>query len=63
MTEEIEIQGCASVPEEVSMDDFIDKFIAFIEENGWSFGGGYCTIIDGYYINEDGTKGEGVLDT
>ena len=45
------------------MDDFIDKFIAFIEENGWSFGGGYRTIIDGYYINEDGTKGEGVLDT
>ncbi len=64
MTKEIEIQGCVSVPEEVSMDDFfIDKFIAFIEENGWSFGGGYRTIIDGYYINEDGTKGEGVLDT
>ena len=63
MTKEIEIQGCVSVPEEVSMDDFIDKFITFIEENGWSFGGGYRTIIDGYYINEDGTKGEGVLDT
>ena len=62
-SKEIEIQGCVSVPEEVSMDDFIDNFIAFIEENGWSFGGGYRTIIDGYYINEDGTKGEGVLDT
>lgn len=49
MTKEIEIQGCVSVPEEVSMDDFIDNFIAFIEENGWSFGGGYRTIIDGYY--------------
>lgn len=63
MTKEIEIQGCVSVPEEVSMDDFIDNFIAFIEENRWSFGGCYRTIIDGYYINEDGTKGEGVLDT
>ena len=59
---EIEIQGCVTVPEEVSIDDFIDKFIAFIEENKWSFGGGYRTIIDGYYINDDGTKGEYVLD-
>ena len=63
MIKEIQIQGCVSVPEEVSMDDFIDKFIAFIEDNGWSFGGGYRTIIDGYYINAAGTKGEYVLDT
>lgn len=63
MIKEIEIQGCVTVPEEVSMDDFIDKFIAFIEENKWSFGGGYRTIIDGYYINDDGTKGEYVLVT
>ena len=63
MIKEIEIKGCVTVPEEVSMDDFIDKFIAFIEENEWSFGGGYRTIVDGYYINDDGTKGEYVLDT
>ena len=63
MIKEIKIQGCVTVPEEVSMDDFIDKFIAFIEENKWSFGGGYRTIVDGYYINDDGTKGEYVLDT
>ena len=63
MIKEIESQGCVTVPEEVSMDDFIDKFIAFIEENEWSFGGGYRTIVDGYYINDDGTKGEYVLDT
>lgn len=62
MIKEIEIQGCVTVPEEVSMDDFIDKFIAFIEENEWSFGGGYRTIVDGYYINGDGTKGEYILD-
>lgn len=63
MIKEIEIQGCVTVPKDVSMDDFIDKFIAFIEENGWSFGGGYRTIVDGYYINSDGTKGASVLDS
>lgn len=62
MIKEIEIQGCVTVPEEVSMDNFIDKFIAFIEENDWSFGGGYRTIADGHYINDDGEKGEYVLD-
>ncbi|MBS6226324.1 MAG: hypothetical protein KH749_16840 [Parabacteroides johnsonii] len=44
------------------MDEVIDKFIAFIEKNEWSFGGGYRTIIDGYYMNADGTKGKCVLD-
>ncbi len=63
MIKEIEIQGCVTVSEEVSEDDFFDKFIGFIEENGWSFGGGFRTIIDGYYINADGTKGKYVLDT
>ena len=62
MIKEIEIQGCVSVPEEVSMDEFIDKFIAFIEKNEWSFGGGYKTIIDGYYMNGDGTRGKSILD-
>ena len=56
------IQGCVTVPEEVSMDEFIDEFIAFIEKNEWSFGGGYKTIIDGYYMNGDGTRGKSILD-
>lgn len=34
MIKEIEIQGCVTVSEEVSEDDFFDKFIGFIEENG-----------------------------
>ena len=59
---EIEIQGCITIPKDVSMDEVIDKFIAFIEKNEWSFGGGYRTIIDGYYMNADGTKGKCVLD-
>ncbi len=62
MIKEIEIQGCVTVPEEVSMDEFIDEFIAFIEKNEWSFGGGYKTIIDGYYMNGDGTRGKSILD-
>ena len=48
--------------ENVTAIKLLDRFIAFIEENKWSFGGGYRTIIDGYYINDDGTKGEYVLD-
>ena len=62
MTKEIEIQGCITIPKDVSMDEVIDKFIAFIEKNEWRFGGGYRTIIDGYYMNADGTKGKCVLD-
>ena len=62
MTKEIEIEGCITIPKDVSMDEVIDKFIAFIEKNEWSFGGGYRTIIDGYYMNADGTKGKCVLD-
>lgn len=62
MIKEIEIQGCITVSEEVSADEVIDKFIAFVEKNEWSFGGGYRTIIDGYYMNKDGTRGKYVLD-
>lgn len=62
MIKEIEIQGCITIPEAISEDEFIDRFITFIEENGWSFGGGYRTIVDGYYINSDDTRGEYVFD-
>ena len=62
MIKEIEIQGCITVPEEVSAEEVIDKFLAFVEQNEWSFGGGYKTIIDGYYMNADGTRGKHVLD-
>ncbi|CAB1252936.1 Guanosine-3',5'-bis(Diphosphate) 3'-pyrophosphohydrolase [Clostridiaceae bacterium BL-3] len=39
-TKEIEIDGCVSVPENCSEDEFWDKFIDFIERNYWYFGGG-----------------------
>ena len=60
-TKEIEIEGCVEVPIELTMDEFMDKFIAFIEENGWYFGGGMNEIVDGFYINPDGSKGEAVF--
>ena len=55
---EIEICGWVEVPVDVSEDEFYDKFIEFIEKNGWYFGGGFKTIIDDYYINSDGTRGK-----
>ncbi|WMM26095.1 hypothetical protein RBU61_05305 [Tissierella sp. MB52-C2] len=62
MEKEFEIAGAVSVPEELSYDEFWHTFINFIESNNWSFGGGINEIIDGYYINEDGTKGKHVFD-
>lgn len=38
---EIEIEGCIDVRENwISSDEFTDKFIQWIEENNWYFGGG-----------------------
>lgn len=57
---EFEFQGCVEVPMELSEDQFLDLFLAFIEANHWSFGGGVRTIVDGYYLNADGTPGKPV---
>lgn len=62
MIREIEIKGCVEVPQDITEDDFCDKFIKFIEANDWQFGGGFRTIEDGYYMNNDGTRGRYVLD-
>ena len=53
MRKEIEIQGCIEIPPETSQDEVIDKFIAFIEANGWHFGGGFRTVIDGEYLDDN----------
>ncbi len=63
MQKEIEIVGCITVPDDISQDEVYDKFIDFIEANGWYFGGGFRTIVDGYYINDDGTRGKHVFDS
>lgn len=62
MRKEIEINGCVEVPPEITMDEFCDAFIEFVESKGWYFGGGFNEIIDGYYVNPDGTKGKSVVD-
>lgn len=36
---EIEIAGCVEVSSNVTVDEFLDKFIDFLESNGWYFGG------------------------
>ncbi len=62
MKKEFEIQGCVIVPEDITYDMFWDKFIEFVEANNWLFGGGINEIIDGHYINPDGTRGNHVLE-
>ena len=62
MRKEIEINGCIEIPPEMTMDEFDAAFIEMIESRGWYFGGGFREIVDGYYINPDGTRGKFVLD-
>ena len=61
MQKEIQIDGCIEIPPEMSLDAFMELFLELIESKGWLFGGGFHEIIDGYYINPDGTKGESVI--
>lgn len=49
MRKEIEINGCIEIPAELSIDEFWNIFIDFIESKKWSFGGGMKEIIDGYF--------------
>jgi hypothetical protein len=60
MRKEIEISGCVEIPEERTADDFIGEFLAWCEERGYSFGGGFREIRDGYYILPDGRRGKPV---
>lgn len=59
---EIEINGCIEISNDATMDEVINKFIEFVESNGWYFGGGFKTIINGHYINDDGNLGKHVMD-
>lgn len=49
MKMKIEINGCIEVLEDLTLEDFTDKFIDFIEENGWKFGG----VINEYKTDKD----------
>ena len=62
MRKEMEINGCIEIPPEMTMDEFTAEFLELIESKGWYFGGGFHEIVDGCYINPDGTKGTSVLE-
>ena len=62
MRKEMEVTGCIEIPPEMTMDEFTDEFLKLMETKGWFFGGGFKEIVDGYYINPDGTKGKHVLE-
>lgn len=62
MRKEVEISGCIEIPENMTADEFCDCFIKWVESNGWYFGGGINEIVDGHYINPDGTKGKYILE-
>ena len=48
---EIEISGCVEVPLEMTLDEFSDAFIDWIESKGWHFGGGFKEVSE-----EENTK-------
>ena len=56
MDKSVEIIGCIEIPDTVEINFVIDKFIEFVGNNGWTFGGGFQTIIDGWYVNDKGEK-------
>ncbi len=56
MNKLVEIGSCIEIPSDVETDFVIDKFIDFVENNGWTFGGGFRTIIDDWYVNDKGEK-------
>ena len=62
MRKEMEITGCIEIPPEMTLEEFTDTFIEWIESKDWYFGGGFREIIDGYYILPDGSKGKSVSD-
>ncbi|MEC2129336.1 50S ribosome-binding protein YggL [Brevibacillus centrosporus] len=45
----IQVNGVVEIKDTESHDEFLDKFIEFVERNGWFFGGGTQDITD----NED----------
>lgn len=48
MSHGIEIEGCLTVPDKISLDDVTDIFLKFVESHGWYFGGGFNEFKDDY---------------
>ncbi len=60
---ELRVQGCVSVDENVTHKDFYNKLQNFANANMYKFECSIHEIIDGFYINENGSKGDHVLDS
>ncbi len=56
MNKLVEINGCIEIPADVTTDYVMDRFIEFVECNGWTFGGGFQTIVDDWYVNDNGER-------
>ncbi|MBE6747952.1 MAG: hypothetical protein E7557_01830 [Ruminococcaceae bacterium] len=59
---EIKINGCIEIQPQLTLEEFEKQFIKFVESKGWLFGGSLKEIVDGYYINPDGSKGQSVFE-
>ena len=57
----IEIDGCVEVPDEVTVDNFLDLFIEFVESRDWYFCGGVQELPD--TADSDGSDGEAPIST
>lgn len=42
----IKVSGGMEIPDEMTMDEFIDAFLELIESKGWFFGGGFKEMSD-----------------
>lgn len=42
----IKVEGCVTIQPFLNHDDFLERFIRFIETNGWYFGGGTEDVTD-----------------
>lgn len=56
------IGGCITKDENISKEDIESKIRRFFKANNMKIECQFREIIDGYYINEDGTRGKHVLD-
>lgn len=62
MADSISINICISMDYFVDTKEVYNSFTDFLEKNKWSYQGTFKKIMDGYYINEDGSKGKYCMD-
>ena len=52
MSKVIKIEGCVTIPEKLTHTEFLEKFLNFIEDNNWMFGGGTEAYLNDKYVDE-----------